>query len=101
MNAAVVGFSNRVGMVTKRRVAPTRIVLAAISAGVSVTSAGTTGLAESLTLEKSPAYKLACGKVVLRNRTGLALQRRSYAIIKKVFLWLNGTGPLKLPPVSF
>lgn len=80
MNAPVVEFSNRDGMVTKRRVVPTTIVLAANSASVSVTPAGrieTAGLAASLTLEKSPVYKLACGSVVLVNRTGEALHRFS------------------------
>src|SRR5262247_1977728 len=57
--ACTVGFKSRDGMVTKRVVVlPSSsvnwIVLSAISCGVSVTLAGTTGFAESLSPEKSP-----------------------------------------------
>src|SRR5262245_32709455 len=101
MMAAVTGLRRRDGIVTKRRVPPTTIVFAANSASVSVTPAGTIGLFASLSFLKSPASNVACGSDVLRKRTGLASQRRSYAAKKKVFFFVHGAAPLKLPPVSF
>src|SRR5262245_2579830 len=55
--AVVHGFRSLVGIIVKRCPAPFNVLLA-ISAGVSVTAAGTTGLRESLILVKSPARML-------------------------------------------
>src|SRR3954453_12190411 len=77
----VTGFSRRDGIVTNRVVPPTSIVLLAISFGVSCESifAGTTGLTELFSLEKSPVQSSGCGKVVLRTVTGEFCNLRSYA----------------------
>src|SRR4029078_10678999 len=100
MNFLVVGFSKRAGIVMKRTPKPPT-VLFAISSGVSVTPAGTSGFLESETPEKSPLSMRAPGKrLVAEYLNGVRFQRRSYEPRKNVFL-LPGTGPPNDPPSSF
>src|SRR6476659_6625602 len=102
MNLATVGLSKRCGIVKKRRVEPTKIVLLANSSGVSKgsTAAGTAPLFALLSCVKSPFRRRCPGSTfLLANCTVSMFQRRSYAPRKKVFL-LPKTGPLIDPPVS-
>src|SRR5215510_5485676 len=106
MRAWVVGLSSREGIVMNCWPRPPTVSFA-ISSGVSITPAGTSGFTAVLELvlesgnrEKSPVQNVGWGKLFDLTCTGERFQFLSYEAKNHVFFTF-GIGPPNDPPTSF
>src|SRR5215469_2581775 len=99
MSLVVVGFKRRWGILMKC-ILPSGVVTVSVAISLGVrTAEPTSGFAEFVSSEKSPARRLGCGILLEFWVEGWTVQLCSYDVKNQVFL-SPGIGPPTEPPAS-